>query len=253
MTELITHEVQVTSVDGRSRKQTDHLVQGNTSFHHSILVADLEVPVHVGINQAEDDGLVAHQCLVVAFAVRDGLFILAAVGHLPEQAGRFPVFIATFLDNLNPVIRNVHGHTVVETVPSVFERSSQSRHTRYFLSNGNGLRIHFMNQPVGQRQVANGIVILMTVEVVTIVAEGLTQSVAVIKHRSHPIETETVEMELFQPVFTVGQQEVNHLVLAIVKAERIPCRMLTTSALIEILARITGKVAQSFYLVLHGV
>ena len=68
MTELITHEVQVTSVDGRSRKQTDHLVQGNTSFHHSILVADLEVPVHVGINQAEDDGLVTHQCLVVAFA-----------------------------------------------------------------------------------------------------------------------------------------------------------------------------------------
>ena len=110
-----------------------------------------------------------------------------------------------------------------------------------------------MNQPVGQRQVTDGIVILMTVEVVTIVAERLTQSVTVIKHRSHPIETETVEMKLFQPVFTVGQQEVNHLVLAIVKAERIPCRMFTTSALIEILARITGKVAQSFHLVLHGV
>ena len=76
-----------------------------------------------------------------------------------------------------------------------------------------------MNQPVGQRQVANGIVILMTVEVVTIVAEGLTQSVAVIKHRSHPIETETVEMELFQPVFAIGQQEMYHFIFSIVKTK----------------------------------
>ena len=85
MTELITHEVQITSIDSGSGKQTNHLVQSDTSFYHAVLVTNLEMPVHVGINQAEDDGLVAYQCLVVTLTIRNSLFILATVGHFPEQ------------------------------------------------------------------------------------------------------------------------------------------------------------------------
>ena len=43
-----------------------------------------------------------------------------------------------------------------------------------------------------------------------------------------------------------------HFVLAIVEAERIPSRVLATFATIEVLAWVTGKVAQTFHFVLHG-
>ena len=43
-----------------------------------------------------------------------------------------------------------------------------------------------------------------------------------------------------------------HFIFAIIKTERIPCRMFTTCSRIEILIRITGKIAQTFYLVLHS-
>ena len=69
MTELVTHEIQITAVDCRSRKQADHLVQCDAAFYRSIFVTNAEMPIHIGINQTENDGLIAHQCLVVAFAI----------------------------------------------------------------------------------------------------------------------------------------------------------------------------------------
>ena len=44
----------------------------------------------------------------------------------------------------------------------------------------------------------------------------------------------------------------NHLILAIIKAKGIPCWMLTTATLHEILATITSKISQTFNLILHG-
>jgi len=79
--------------------------------------------------------------------------------------------------------------------------------------------VDFMDEAVGQSKVADGIIIFMSVEVITIVAESLSQSMAVIKHRSDTIKAETVEMILFQPVFAVGEEEVENLIFSIVKAE----------------------------------
>ena len=59
-------------------------------------------------------------------------------------------------------------------------------------------------------------------------------------------------MELVEPILAVGKQEVHHLVLAVVKAEAVPCGMLTPVSLAEILARVAGKVAQPLVLILHG-
>ena len=86
MTEFVTHKVQITAIDGRSSQQSDHLVKGNTAVNDIIFISLLEVPVHVGVNQTEDNGFVSHKCLIMAFAVGNSLFILAAVGYFPEQA-----------------------------------------------------------------------------------------------------------------------------------------------------------------------
>ena len=85
----------------------------------------------------------------------------------------------------------------------------------------------------------------MAVEIVAIVAEGLAQAVAEIEHRGHTVETETIELILLHPELAVRQQEVKHLILTIVEAERIPCRMLTTLVVVEILIVGTIETTQS--------
>ena len=58
-------------------------------------------------------------------------------------------------------------------------------------------------------------------------------------------------MELVHPVLAVAQQEVQNLVLSIVKTKAVPCRMLAAASLIEVLARIAGKVAKTLHFILH--
>ena len=50
-----------------------------------------------------------------------------------------------------------------------------------------------MDQAIGQGQIADGIVILMAVEIICIVGESLSQSMTIIEHRRDAIETETIK------------------------------------------------------------
>ena len=67
MAELIAHEIQVTSAAGGEGHEAYHLVQGDAAVHEQVLRTLLHRPVHLLVDQAEDDGLVAHERLVVAF------------------------------------------------------------------------------------------------------------------------------------------------------------------------------------------
>ena len=116
----------------------------------------------------------------MTLTIRDGLLVSTAVLNLPEDAGWLPVFILQFLDGLDPVVRNVHRHTVVEAIAAVFKLGSQSWHSAHLLGNGNRILVHLMNQTVGKSKIADGIIVLMAVEVIAVVAECLTQSMAVI-------------------------------------------------------------------------
>ena len=57
----------------------------------------------------------------------------------------------------------------------------------------------------------------MPVKVIAIVGESFAQAVTVIKHRGDTIEAEAVKMELFEPILTVGKEEMYHFVFAIVE------------------------------------
>ena len=147
------------------------------------------MPVHVCINEAENDGFVANQCLIMTLAIRDSLLIWTAILDLPEDGADIDILdlpedgadidiLVTYLFNsFNPVVGYVHGHAVIEAVAAIFELGCQAGHTTHFLSNGDGLRIHLVNQTVGQRQVADSIVIFMTIEVISIASKSLTQTV----------------------------------------------------------------------------
>ena len=147
---------------------------------HEVLVAFLEVPVHVGVDETEHYSLVAYKSLVVAFAVADGLFVGTAVFHFPEYRTWLPVLVFQLLNGLDPVVWNVHCHTIVEAVAAILEFCCQSRHSAHFLGNGDGIRVHLVDEFVCKCEVADGIVVLMTVEIVAVTTERLAKSVAII-------------------------------------------------------------------------
>ena len=182
MTELIAHEVKIAAIDSRCCDETYHLVQGYTSISAVVFVAFTEVPVHIGINKAEDNGLVAYKSLVVAFTIAYGTLIGTTVCDLPENRAWFPCFIWKFLDGLNPIVGDVHGHTIVEAIAAIGKLGSKSWHAADFLCDGYCIGINLMYKKIGKCQVADGIIVLMSVEVVAIVAESLAKSVAIIKH-----------------------------------------------------------------------
>ena len=194
-------------------------MQSDSAMNGIVLVSLLEMPIHIGINQAEYNGFISYKCLVVTFGVRNGFLVFAAVDYFPEHARRFPVLINLLFDGFNPIIGNIHCHAIVESVSSVFCRSSQSGHARYFFGNGNGFGIYLMNEFIGQCQVADGVIVFVTIEIVTVIAESFSQSVTVIKHGCNTVETESVELILFQPEFTVRQEEVYDFVFTIIEAK----------------------------------
>ena len=252
VTKLVAHEVEITTVDSCCRHQAYHLVQGDASMHGAVLVSLLEMPVHIGIDEPEDECFVSHKGLVMTLTVGDGLLVGTTVFHLPEDGAGFPVFISQFLDGLYPVVGDVHRHAVVEPISTVLIACCQSWHATHLFSDGDGVGIHLVDEEVGEGEIADGIVILMTVEIVGIATEGFAQSMTVIEHRGDTIEAEAVETILFHPITAVGEQEMNNLILAIIETEAIPGGMLVAVTRIEELVGVAGKVTESLHLILHG-
>ena len=183
------------------------------------MIVFLHMPIHIGIDQAENDRLVTHQRLVMTFRIADCLFVGTAVGRFPPDGRGMPVFIFLFLDRLDPVVGNVHCHAIVETIAAVFNFSCKTGHSRYFFGDRYCFGIYFVDKFVGKCQVANGIVILMAIEIVSIITEGFTQSVTIIEHRCYTIEPEAVESVFLKPVLTVGEKKMDNFILSIVETK----------------------------------
>ena len=168
MSELVAHEVEVAAVDSGERHQAYHLVQRHSAVDGEIVVAYHHMPVHFRVDEPENDCLVAHEGLVVAFGVVDSLLVGAAVGQFPEYCRRFPVLVFLFLDGLNPEIGYAHRHTVVEADAAVAELVGQPRHSAHLLRYCYCVRVDFVYQLVGQRQIGNGVGVLSAVVVVVV-------------------------------------------------------------------------------------
>ena len=109
----------------------------------------------------------------MTLTVRYCLFVRASVLYFPEDAGGLPVLIPFLLDGLYPEVRNIHCHTVVEAISSILKPCCQSRHARDLLSYCDSIRIYLVYEQVGQCEITYGIIILMSVEIISIVGECL--------------------------------------------------------------------------------
>ena len=164
-----------------------------------------------------------------------------------------PVLITLLLDEFNPVVGHVHGHAVVEAVAAVLQRRGQAGHARHLFGDGDGLGIDLVDQVVGQREIAEGFVVLMAVEIVIVAGKSLTQPVAVVYHRGDTVESEAVEAIFLQPILAVGEQEVDDLVLTVVEAETVPLVVEAARPGEEVLRRVAGQIAQPLVLVFDSV
>ena len=91
--EFISHKVEVAAVDGREGYQPYHFMQGHASIYDQIGVSLAHVPIHDIVDEPEDNGFVADQCLVVALGIIDGLFIGTPIGQFPKYGRGFPVLV----------------------------------------------------------------------------------------------------------------------------------------------------------------
>ena len=60
MAKLISHEVKIASVYGGSGYQTNHLMECNASKSNVVFISNLEMPIHISINQTENERLIPY-------------------------------------------------------------------------------------------------------------------------------------------------------------------------------------------------
>ena len=251
MTELITHEIEISVAACSHGRQTDHLMQGHSSVDDIRLGILVHREIHFLVHQTESDGLVSNHCLIVALRIADGLFVRTFVGKLPPHLSHAPLVIREFLDPFYPVIRHTHAHSKIEADTSRLNRSCQSGHAADIFCDGKGFRIHLPDEDVGESKIGHGIFIHTLVEVIVIADKILLQTMIPVKHAGHAIKSETVDMVLLHPVLAIGQKEVFGLVLSIIEATRTPCRMSSLPAVIEIQRLLSVEQAKSFSLIVY--
>ena len=216
--EFVAHEVEVAAIDGGEGYEAYHFVECHSAGYGGVGVADHHVPVHFLVDETEDYGLVAYECLVMAFDVGDCLFVGAAVGEFPEDGGGMPVLVFFLLEEFDPVVGDAHCHAVVESDAAVFDFDGEAGHAAHFLGDGDGVWVDFVDEFVGEGEVYDGVGVLVAVVVVGVGAEGFSEAVVVVEHGGYAVEAEAVEAVFLEPVFAVGEQEVEHFVFAVVEA-----------------------------------
>ena len=122
MPEFIPHEIEVSVPGGGCGDEPDHFVEGDSPVHRQALGSLVHEPVHVLIDQPENDRLVANQRLIVRFGIPYGFLIGPLGSQFMVDLLHVPLLVGTLLDCLDPVIGGAHGQPVTEPDTSVFHR-----------------------------------------------------------------------------------------------------------------------------------
>ena len=231
--EFVAHEGQVALAAQAHGQQPQQLVQCHAPVHDAVLVPGFHGVVHFLVAEAEHDGLIAHQGLVVAFAIADDPLVAAAGGQFVVDLVQIPIFVAVFLQQTDPHIRLAHGQTVIEAQAAPGNGQAQAGQGRGILGNGDGVGIHLADQLVGQLQIGHRFGVGVHGEIALRAGEGLSQTVVVVQHGGHTVEAEAVEVVFLHPELQIAQQEMDDLVLVVVKAFGAPGTVVAPGTFVE--------------------
>ena len=126
--------------------------------------------------------------------VRDSLHIRQAVIHNIPHFVDVPFFVFLFLEDFDPVVRQGHSKTEIETYTTFFDRPAESRHAGDIFCNGQGRGFYLMSERVGKLEVCDGIPFHPFFEI-TVTVPYFPVTVVEIHHGSDPVETESVKMK----------------------------------------------------------
>ena len=251
--EFVAHEVQVGLAAAGQGKEANHLVQGNGPVDDGVVGCLFHVRIHGRICQAEDQRLVANQCLVVALHIGHGVFTRAAHTHAAPHLEDVPVLIPPVPHSAHPHIGQAHAQPVVKADAAVCNGQTHAGHTGHILGNGHRHGVHLTNQLVCQLQIGDGLGVGIVGEVLVIGIEVRAQAVVMVEHGGHAVEAEAVEMVFGHPEFQVAQQEVDDAGLSVVEALGAPGGVVALGAVVEELPGGAVEHIDALGGVLHGV
>ncbi len=252
MPEFISHKIKVSISCRSNSQQTDHFMQSDPPVYYHIMIKDTHPRINFLVHQAEKDSLIPHHSQVMTLCIADGMFLHPFIGQFIKHIPDIPLLVLFLLNQLNPIIRYPHTHPKIKSDAPFFRRHSQSGHPAHIFRNGYCSRIHLMNHFIGQRQISNGIFILVSVIIKFILRKITAQTVIPVQHTGNPVKAEAVKMKFISPILTIRQQETKHFILAIIKATGIPQLMFSLFTFIKILVIITGQTTKSFQLISHS-
>ena len=164
-----------------------------------------------------------------------------------------PFLVFLLLDHLDPVVGDSHGEAIVEAESAVFEFHGEAGHAAHLLGDGDGFGVDFVDEDVGQGEIDDGVGVLAAVVIVGVAAERLAEAVVVIEHRGDAVEAEAVELVFLKPELAVGEEEMEHRVLAVVEEEGIPGGMFAAVVAVEVEVVAAVDAAEALDFVFHGV
>ena len=208
MSELIAHKIEVTAIYCSEGNKANHLMESDTAIYQKCFITLFHMPIHIGVDKAENNCFIPHEGLVVRFGIGDGFLTGATIGHLIEDMACFPIFVSHLFDITNPEVRNTHCEAIVETDTAIGERHSEFRKSGHLFGNSDSIGFNLMDKFVSKSEIADSIAILIKIVIVAIIGKILAEAMITINHRSYAIKSESVEFILFKPEFTVRKQEV---------------------------------------------
>ncbi len=97
----LTHEVEISFSAESVRDEADHLVERKASVDDKVrMTRRAHVRVHLLVHEPERNGLVAHQCLIVALGIGDVGLAPTSVRQLVHDVPHIPVLIGLLLQVL---------------------------------------------------------------------------------------------------------------------------------------------------------
>ena len=140
-----------------------------------------------------------------------------------------------------------------EPETALIHGTAEPGHAAHILRNGESPRTDALHKGSRQLQVGDSIHIHLRVKVAPQIRERLV-TVVQVKHTGNAIKAEAVETELLQPPSKVTEQELQHLVLAVVKQTAIPVRVATVPLTgVEVLTVRAVKVIQPLRYIFNSV
>ena len=174
VTEFVAYEVEPSFATYGHREHANHFMQREAAIDDVTLVFVFHHGVHFFVHEPEGEGFVSYEGLVVGLCVGNCFFTVAAVGELSPDGFEIPLFVGGVLEEFDPVVWDAHSETVIKAESTVLRGFAAAWHSGKIFCDGEGLRVDFADEGVGQLKVGECAPVHSFMKVFVVVVEGVS-------------------------------------------------------------------------------